>query len=753
MSLSGSDREFIRQNKGRLSARQMARQLGVDRRLIESELGQAPDPAPSPSSPSPASARSLPGWLAPLILIAVHATVFFDHYFSGFGFPNDFRLTAHAVPFYWITCVQSGFFPQWVPFQAMGYPLAMNLQSDIYYPPLWTVVASGQAYSLKTAVILQCLHVLVGAWGAYALARRRGLGVYFALLAAIAYHSFGGFYSNAQHVHIVRTYALIPWVIAGLTLARDKRIDPFQVLCAPLAMYLLWTGGYTGGALAVLALGPLYVASQLLGPGSRFEPSQWRSAAWAVGLLVLGTLMASVQLVPAWIFREELLRYHESAAQEMNFLTLRHLATLVAPYLTDALTLDPSMRSAFVTAPVLIGLAYATRRTFAEHFPLYVLGAAALLVVTGSPLYTLLTKLLPPLGYSRFPSADFRALAALPMTVLAAAHFERLLTDRAAPAAALTRLALGAGAAVALCAVLAPEPLQQASLTSGLLLAAGALIHASLKRASAVRTCLILCAAVAVSGLLYHKENDKTWRVADFEAAYERLYDQFSDDSGTVYTYRKEVVGAAALRARLKTPLTERPARRESQIGFIPDVTFWSWRGYYTGAFMMTDYTSGMQLRHPWGVLRHPFVRSFMTRPSNWLTLAPDTPLTDADQLSSAVAEDRRDRASVRMTRFEPHGSVYEISAGAPFTLVENELHFSGWSGRLSTGQKLDARSAGALLRSWDLPAGDYTLTTRFEMPWLKRSALISLVCTLLWLAWVWRIRRGRPTPAPIPAA
>jgi hypothetical protein len=70
--------------------------------------------------------------------------------------------------------VRNGVLPQWIPFQFMGYPLPMNLQSGLYYPPFWIFPAIGAGYSLHRAVVLQCLHVGAGALGAYALLRRAG---------------------------------------------------------------------------------------------------------------------------------------------------------------------------------------------------------------------------------------------------------------------------------------------------------------------------------------------------------------------------------------------------------------------------------------------------------------------------------------------------------------------------------------------------------------------------------------------------
>ena len=115
-----------------------------------------------------------------------------------------------------------GSLAEWMPFQSMGYPFRLHLQSGLWYPPLWVFPLLKIPYTLPAAVALQALHVLVGALGMYALLRTALRTRREALLGAFVFQLFGGFYSNAEHVDIVRAFAFTP-VVARLPRAAPRR--------------------------------------------------------------------------------------------------------------------------------------------------------------------------------------------------------------------------------------------------------------------------------------------------------------------------------------------------------------------------------------------------------------------------------------------------------------------------------------------------------------------------------------------------
>jgi hypothetical protein len=121
--------------------------------------------------------------LACVVLAALNAWIFGDLYAGRALFPWDFQQSYHAIPFYWQAVVSTGRFPEWIPYQAIGYPLQLPMQSGLLYPPLWLFPIFRMVYSLRAAASFQCLHVLAAALGVLWLARVRGFSWLAAILA------------------------------------------------------------------------------------------------------------------------------------------------------------------------------------------------------------------------------------------------------------------------------------------------------------------------------------------------------------------------------------------------------------------------------------------------------------------------------------------------------------------------------------------------------------------------------------------
>src|SRR5690242_10248422 len=95
-----------------------------------------------------------------VLLFVQNIAIFWQHYFNNLGFPWDFVAVYYAWPAFWTTAVSVGIFPQWIPYQSMGYPLAINAQSGLYYPIFWIFATLHIPFTLNAAVILEVLHVL-----------------------------------------------------------------------------------------------------------------------------------------------------------------------------------------------------------------------------------------------------------------------------------------------------------------------------------------------------------------------------------------------------------------------------------------------------------------------------------------------------------------------------------------------------------------------------------------------------------------
>ena len=250
-------------------------------------------------------------WPFLLVLAIQNLAIYWGHYFRGVGFPWDFSMSSYAMVGFWTAAVHQGVFPQWIPFQQMGYPFALQLQSGMNYLPLWLFPTLNIPYTLHAAIVLQCVHVLAGSVGMFMLAQQLQTSKHYAVVAAIAFQFFGGFYSNAEHVDIIRAFAFAPWLLYVFSLDhKDIATLPRRATFIPLVLYLFLTGAYSGNVLAGGLIIALFVALQFLDAAGRgAAPSALVAlSARIAGLTFLGCGMAILQLGPVWLFRDQFVR-------------------------------------------------------------------------------------------------------------------------------------------------------------------------------------------------------------------------------------------------------------------------------------------------------------------------------------------------------------------------------------------------------------------------------------------------------------
>jgi len=670
-------------------------------------------------------------WLVLALLAAQNAWMFARHYTGEVLFPWDFARTYHAVPFFWTTAVGAGIFPTWVPFQGVGYPLAMNLQSGLFYPPLWIFPALGLTYSLHAAVVFQCLHVLLGAAGMSVLARQRGLAWRYAALAGAAFQVFGGFFSNAQHPDIVRGYAWTPWLLAALTLGPGERgLGPLRARLLPLVVLALLTGAYPGQGPAALLCGGLYLATQLVdcAPRPRFLRANLRPALVRAAWLELGVGLALVHLLPAWLMRDELLRASEAGDLERTGLGPWHAFTAIFPYDAPFLEGDLSMRSLFVSVPVLVGLFLLRARDLrAELASAVVLLVAAALIQAGA-FHRLAIALLPPLGLSRFPAADYRALVAVPAILLGVRGLRSALEGGLGSRSMLPRaLLLGAFLWVGFARFGAKGLTPEQARALALVLAVSVLVLAlgRLRGLGARYGALVLFLVVLADGRRLHQAVRRPWspevpgrevrQLGDFEAM------------------RTE------LEAELSRAREQRPARGDQE----------TFDGYRRGAYVFHDYAASDHLAVVARLMQRRPLARHLKRGSTPLLLAEETALDPVQEalehpLEPALGE-------VACASFAPTALRYALRASVPALLVENEPAFPGWTARRAdTGALLEPVPEAWPLRAWRVPAGEYAVTLSFRMPGLRLAATASLVAALLWLGLLAAGLRRRPhSPSP----
>jgi len=689
-------------------------------------------------------------WLRflPIGVLAVENLAVFDrHYFGGAGFPWDFIGSYYAAAAYWTEAVARGPLPMWMPFQSMGYPFLLNLQTGLFYPPMWVFPLLRIPYTLPAAVVLQCLHVFAGALGMYALGRALLRSRREALLAAFCFQLFGGFYSNAEHVDIVRSFALTPWLLwaAVPPRAAEARALPRRILLVPLFVFLMATGGYPGNLLAALFLVAVFAACVLVQRG--FARAAWAWAA-ALGLaMALGLGMAAIHLGPAWMYRDEMLRYHNADQIFRASLGVVHLPGLVLQ--NRGMPLDRSMTSTWVGFAVLAGICFLARSSWKRFWPYVAVALLAAAMAAGNslPLAPLVRRLLPPLGYSRFPASDYRGFFAMLLILLAAAGWRDLRHRRVTPLGFLLRfLPVVLFAAWSIVRVYpVSEYWSQPALAEACVVAT--LVALVLWRVSrpAVGLVALLAAISLDAGRVLPRIAG--WIEKDLIA----VCRQFAPTPAKMYD-----AGLVVDPTLFRTHQGPRPARNDSD-------GLYRASGYLQGDFLVADFGAAAGLRARDAMTRDRRYLSFMCL--EWTPLVLEAP--PATSGTGAAGTDieipmlwprmRKSGPDPRILQesFGIDWARYRVDSDQPFLLVENEVYFPGWELRREGGgaapQPQPAVRVNENLRGWILPAGRYTFETRFRLRGFRLFAAVSAaawVAWLTWLAWFARATRRRPRTA-----
>lgn len=364
---------------------------------------------------------ALQEWLVVGAVLFVLQVLLFSEYYSGATTaPWDFLGAYNAEAFAWWR--DGSFFQptQWMPYQWGGYPAAASLQNSGWYLPVG-VVAWLVPFTIHAASALQAFHVAWGALGMYWLARRWGQGRAPALFGLVAYSFAVGFFSNAQHVDIVRAFAWVPWLL----LCTSPQWPWRRVWGIPLAALVFWQAAISSypGVLVLLAYGIvvwIVVAQVTVRP--RFR--DYLGPMLVTGLSAV--LLSMVKFLPALLTRG----IGGTTGASADVFDLGVLGTVFFQYDLDFLPNDLSMRSLFVVAPVLPLMVVARWRN-----PLVRVGAAVLGVgvLLGMPWpWSSLVERLPGLDLSRFQMADSRAMIGAGAILVAVGGLNGLLDHSSA---------------------------------------------------------------------------------------------------------------------------------------------------------------------------------------------------------------------------------------------------------------------------------------------------------------------------------
>src|ERR1035437_144294 len=210
--------------------------------------------------------------------VALGLTTFFFRDSGALGFPGAF---------YFQQSILDGELPLWNPYSHCGVPFLAQMGQ--WYPVNWLCAVLPMPWSLNFALFL---HLLLGGWGMYALARRWGADGFAASFAGLAFAFNGVSFSCFQWSNYIASLGWLPWVVLAVTeawrnggrwLALAAIVSALQVLTATPELTLLgW-----------LFLAALWLA-ELFSGNIKF----WSSARRVALVILLAAGLTMIQMLP-----------------------------------------------------------------------------------------------------------------------------------------------------------------------------------------------------------------------------------------------------------------------------------------------------------------------------------------------------------------------------------------------------------------------------------------------------------------------
>ncbi len=280
------------------------------------------------AAPTAASALDQDRWraLGPALLILTALAFFARPLLS----PNSSIVWDAADQFqpfqsYFADALRQGRLPFWTPYAAAGYPFLAEPQVGAWYPLNWPFFLAG--IGQRALVVEHLLHVLLAAFGAYALALRLLRSARAATLAGLCFGLSGFFVAHGSHTPMVQGAAWLPWLCLLLDKAVESGRKRFVVLAGLAAGAMILAGHFQTSLYAFLGLALFALASC----ASRRSGFGLATAA-AVTVPVLGTLLSAIASAPGLELASHSDRAFLSALQHPEgMLPIQSLLTLLSP--------------------------------------------------------------------------------------------------------------------------------------------------------------------------------------------------------------------------------------------------------------------------------------------------------------------------------------------------------------------------------------------------------------------------------------
>jgi hypothetical protein len=436
-----------------------------------------------------------------------------------------------------------------------------------------------------------------------------------------------------------------------------------------------------------------------------------------IGIIILlayiaGTLFASIMLLPMAMEVFQVTRSSQTQQQVFDFLLPSDIFALVYNIDNPYFAHNIAMRSLFVGIPVIALLLRGLKDW--RLWNKWILFSCLLAVLMPIDVIHLITvKVFPPFGYSRFPMTDYKGFIGLGLILLSVSSLQYIETTNRKDNYIWVIILLlflwignnflsinGGGwfgdgmriLAIVLATILVLEPLQ------------------------AKKPFLVIPALIIIALFDWTRVN---WSAIYFVTAQGQEYCETSSN---------RIVNRTLLGERLENNSECRPARINIEGA---DFLHFSWRGYYSGEYMLQDNSGPMQFRRHQILMANTSLVNFAILPWRMVSIPDESQINTID-LQSAIPTNAK---CISYGTTEIH---HTIDIQTPSLVVENEIYWLGWQAKLINADNKAYEAISAIdvngFRGWYLPAGKYDMIETYKTPYKKRALLLTIVGFLIWL-------------------
>ena len=634
----------------------------------------------------------------PVMFLFLLNFIIFNKYWLGISTPPWDFLGGGMVEQYRFY-KDGGFFnpPSWFPYAWFGIPEYQLLQDGGWFLPV-AFVSDLFGWHPANAARVQSGLILFGSIGLYLLSSLFIQKRWINLLSASLYMFIPAFYSNAQHYGVVRSAALLPWI---LYFCHPKTIlkDRFQILLGGIVIFQSIVGSYPGNLVSTAYTTILFI---LIFGLLKNRVYLYRILLMGVG----GLLMGLIRYLPTLGLQNSF----PSNVGNQAGITFYNVIYLIFPFVGDGLPWeDLTLRSLYIGSAVL-SIAFFYNYKIVNINKWTVIAIFSLLMMIESPLNDLLRNLLPLSNISRFAITDWRNSFNLAMILAAGLILNNL--SKSNNRTKTVRLSLF----LITITVLIYESINYGQSYLNLILFSTSLfvLFYILNIFDQQRIFALSIMIISVlTSLFFVYQNRFAWSTTVKEQNFNIYNNTFTNvHENTFYPLKSRPARVAFL----PTPLTPENYKTDQRYN-----RFWLTGGFGAyGYHNIKDIEAYSALFPRLETSDDPIVNFLLAKSKQVAVTSIQDVANEIIKCTKSLTCGNNLNIKITQTKFDKESESFFIDSPTKFTLIQNEIYSPIWKSSACSNEvctEVFVEKTFDSLRTWQLPSGKYTFETRAETP------------------------------------